>query len=361
MTNQCTSDADKLLLEDDTIGDLVKACGLGCVANDDVATCSEECITTDTDLSAGCSGCFAAVLVCSFEKCADECSATLGGEDCDDCQWDAGCIASFTTCSGLTGPSVDPEADCEAQGGTWNAEDQSCTVTSSNCVPECDDSQVCNNGACEPASPPSCEPPCADNENCEDGTCVLDPTMVGSVPTSCGSPGQGLEPVDCTKNGDTNAQCVFSNHCMCTVADGFECETSGEVVSAECVPGSSCVSATPPGNKPLSEIFETIFQNQGCTAGYCHGGGANELLLSDVANTHANLVGQTATTAGCGLTERVVPGNPEESILWHRVKPLAEGETADTACISKMPAGSDGLSEEHAQLVYDWIKGGALQ
>ena len=217
---------------------------------------------------------------------------------------------------------------------------------------------MCIDGECITVPPAECDPPCTDGENCENGTCVLDPTMVGSVPSSCGSPSQDLEPVDCTENGDANAQCVFSNHCMCSEADGFECETPGDVVSAECASGSSCVPVTTAGSNTLSDIFEPIFQNQGCTAGYCHGGSGDELLLSDVDTIFANLVDQAASISACGLTYRVVPGNPEESILWHRVKPMADGEEP---CVSKMPMGSNGLSEADAQLVYDWIKDGAVQ
>ncbi|MEC9466251.1 MAG: hypothetical protein VX834_10725 [Myxococcota bacterium] len=64
----------------------------------------------------------------------------------------------------------------------------------------------------------------------------------GSSPTSCGSPDQGLEPVDCTAFGDVNAMCVFSNHCYCNVDQGFVCEVDSDWGSnQECAPGSSCI------------------------------------------------------------------------------------------------------------------------
>ena len=69
----------------------------------------------------------------------------------------------------------------------------------------------------------------------------------GTEPTSCGAPGQGLEPVDCTRYGDVNAMCVFSNHCFCTEADGFECDVPSPTGGThECEPGSSCVRTPPP-------------------------------------------------------------------------------------------------------------------
>lgn len=65
----------------------------------------------------------------------------------------------------------------------------------------------------------------------------------GNVAESCGSALQGLEPVDCTRNGDTGAFCVFSNHCAC--GEGFECETpSGDGAGSECAPGIVCVPAS---------------------------------------------------------------------------------------------------------------------
>ena len=55
----------------------------------------------------------------------------------------------------------------------------------------------------------------------------------------------------------------------------------------------------------------------------------------------------------------VVPGDPDSSILYQRVKPLSEGGTTD--CGNKMPQGSEGLSAEQAELVRAWIAGGAKE
>lgn len=67
----------------------------------------------------------------------------------------------------------------------------------------------------------------------------LDPLQVGQVATSCGARDQGLTPVDCTARGDSDAFCVFGNHCACTA--GFVCEQPGTIVVSECQPGSICV------------------------------------------------------------------------------------------------------------------------
>ena len=95
-----------------------------------------------------------------------------------------------------------------------------------------------------------------------------------------------------------------------------------------------------------------------------HGGGGNpdpggDLFLTEEALAYSSMVGANAAVAGCGMTQLVVPGSPEQSILWDRIKPLVDGEER---CLPAMPMNNDdlGLPEADAQLVYDWILGGAL-
>ena len=76
----------------------------------------------------------------------------------------------------------------------------------------------------------------------DETTDTAEDIFVGSHPTSCGSPDQGLEPVDCTENGDVNAQCVFSNHCYCNNDEGFQCPAESQWNSLqECDPGQTCI------------------------------------------------------------------------------------------------------------------------
>lgn len=83
---------------------------------------------------------------------------------------------------------------------------------------------------------------CGPGVVCVPHTAAVSEGEVGSVPTSCGAPGQGVVPIDCTKYGDVNATCVFSNHCMCSVDDGFVCETPSDLSGdLECDPGVYCV------------------------------------------------------------------------------------------------------------------------
>ncbi len=60
----------------------------------------------------------------------------------------------------------------------------------------------------------------------------------GHVARSCGSPSQGLEPIDCTAGGDPAASCVFGNHCFCSEA--FHCDGQGSDVQ-ECEAAVVCV------------------------------------------------------------------------------------------------------------------------
>jgi hypothetical protein len=123
--------------------------------------------------------------------------------------------------------------------------------------------------------------------------------------------------------------------------------------------GSSGGAETGTGAPSFTEVYENVIVGQGCTAGYCHGGMAGGLELTDEATSYANLVEVDATTAACGLMQRVVPGAPEQSILWMRVRPAAED--MGMGCAPKMPQGSMGLADADATLVKEWIAGGALE
>lgn len=135
--------------------------------------------------------------------------------------------------------------------------------------------------------------------------------------------------------------------------------SSGQAETGTPTSGGSSGAETGTAGPSFTEVYETVIVGQGCTAGYCHGGMAGGLELTDEATSYANLVEVEATMAACGLTQRVVPGAPEQSILWMRVRPAAED--MGMACAPKMPQGSMGLAEADATLVKEWIAGGALE
>jgi hypothetical protein len=106
-----------------------------------------------------------------------------------------------------------------------------------------------------------------------------------------------------------------------------------------------------------------------CTAA-CHSGGpdvaAGGLVLND--DPHAVLLGKPATASACkgmGL-RRVVPGDPDSSLLYLKIVSKIEG--TEPPCGDGMPSGVgiEPLTAEEANLVRDWIveagrKGGAAE
>ena len=80
------------------------------------------------------------------------------------------------------------------------------------------------------------------------------------------------------------------------------------------------------------------------------------MLLTDQATSYKSLTG-VAKVQACGATQRVVPGKPELSMLWLRVRPSSLD--GGKACAPKMPKGGEELSAELAELVKAWIADGA--
>lgn len=113
------------------------------------------------------------------------------------------------------------------------------------------------------------------------------------------------------------------------------------------------------GGVSFTEVYEQIIMPKGCNSGYCHGSGSGGLTMTDEATSYANLVEMAATTPVCGQGMRVVPGSLDESTVWYRVRPATLDD--GNPCAPKMPQGSMGLTAPEAQLVDDWIAGGALE
>lgn len=134
---------------------------------------------------------------------------------------------------------------------------------------------------------------------------------------------------------------------------------TGQAETGAPTSGSSGGADTGSAGPSFTEVYENVLVAYGCTAGYCHGGMAGGLMMTDEATAYANLVEVDATTAVCGLMQRVVPGAPDQSIMWMRVRPAALD--MGMACAPKMPQGMMGLPDAEAQLVNDWIAGGALE
>lgn len=108
----------------------------------------------------------------------------------------------------------------------------------------------------------------------------------------------------------------------------------------------------------FARIDEEILKPR-CTFA-CHSGGefaAGGLDLE--VEPRAALVEQNATAAVCvGGGQRVVPFEPEASLLYLKVAAKLESEPAP--CGDTMPPGSEpALPEEQVELIREWIEAGA--
>jgi hypothetical protein len=127
-------------------------------------------------------------------------------------------------------------------------------------------------------------------------------------------------------------------------------------VSVGCVAADESVAKAP----SFSEINKTILSER-CTLA-CHSGGdfaAGGLDLS--LSPHAVLVDAKPTAVDCAGSpmKRVVPGNPDASLLYVLVSTKVHGEAAP--CGETMPLGADraALTQGEIDRIRAWILAGA--
>lgn len=115
---------------------------------------------------------------------------------------------------------------------------------------------------------------------------------------------------------------------------------------------TSVQSPPPPSEVSFFSNIQPIFNNNGCVS--CHGGSGGLFLTA--GQSYSNLVNVNAQAA-CTTKKRVLPGNPDESVLYIRVS----ANTSDSQCgvNSRMPQGGNRLPQETIDLIRDWIKHGA--
>ena len=170
--------------------------------------------------------------------------------------------------------------------------------------------------------------------------------------TACGS-----APVDESPDATTVPSSAEEEEVDTTADAGTTAEPSSDAgESGDDVGGLPRDDAEVPADAvTLGEIHTTVFVEQGCTSGYCHA----SFALDSPEAVQSAFVGVEAPTPTCGRTQYVVPGEPEQSILWLRVRPITD---EDRECGQvKMPKGSEtGLDADNAQLIHDWITDGAL-
>jgi hypothetical protein len=186
----CVGDDDQSILGGDEVDVTGEAqdCGLGCLGDPDAGACAQDCVETATGLTGGCSGCYAATVVCSIENCLAPCAADPTSDACGSCQLEF-CIGDFNNCSGIVdaaaGMLCDNDADIaliEAGGVTGAAQDcglgclgdEDASLCSSRCVLE-------NTGVTAGCSTCYADTVVCSIENCL-APCAADPTS-----SACGS------------------------------------------------------------------------------------------------------------------------------------------------------------------------------
>lgn len=129
---------------------------------------------------------------------------------------------------------------------------------------------------------------------------------------------------------------------------------AGVTASAACGSPGQTTTTTPATTTGSQVSFSADIQplfNSRCVA--CHQGVGDAGLSLEPGEARGNLV-NVASSQSSML--RVVPGNPEQSYLLHKLNgtQLQAGGTG-----SRMPFGSSALSETQINLVRDWISQGA--
>ena len=108
----CVSDDDKIELcgLEERIDTVMQTCGMtNCITQigdtsegGALAQCGTDCVSEQTQLSDGCSGCFGNVLACTMRECGAEALGSIGGDTAalDACV-EANCGDSFSACAGI--------------------------------------------------------------------------------------------------------------------------------------------------------------------------------------------------------------------------------------------------------------------
>ena len=101
----------------------------------------------------------------------------------------------------------------------------------------------------------------------------------------------------------------------------------------------------------FSAIWTGVILKYSCNSGYCHSS-----IWPNQAAAFTQVASSKGTGKACVGKSVVVAGDPENSLMWQKIAPGV------VQCEGKMPPGpTDGIADQDAQLVYDWIKAGAKQ
>lgn len=162
---------------------------------------------------------------------------------------------------------------------------------------------------------------------------------------------------------------VLGLGCAVDAEDGDSSSTEegegGAGGAGEPCPDCGGAGGAAPSGPTFDEVFEVAFVTTGCVYG-CHdetarGGltlSPTESAAPDANLAYAALVGVVSSSESCGGQPLVVPGVPEQSLVW--LKMAAElGVPGIEVCGAPMPKGTDQISQADLDLVEQWILAGA--
>jgi hypothetical protein len=140
-SDQCTGPFDAEALTDRTALQVTTwECLVDCgrdVAPDQVQACTLGCIDRTTELTPGCSGCFAELGTCALDAgCFETCAEEPDGWRCAYCQFDA-CGDGFRACAGV---EVWRTAEACVDEGRWGSETLDalgCSLSEPDRIEEC--------------------------------------------------------------------------------------------------------------------------------------------------------------------------------------------------------------------------------
>ncbi|MEC9073282.1 MAG: hypothetical protein VX938_12910, partial [Myxococcota bacterium] len=169
---QCDNEADLAVVATKDIDAIAGDAALACLSDpENTEACVEATLMSeDVGLSAGCAGCYSALVTCSVENCIVECvnpnpDGGPLGDECTCCRDENGCTDTFYTCSGLVDDNPAPDCEVEPEPPICAAEGEACTDDADCCAGVCG-----AGGTCETTpEPPTCAPEgeaCTDNADC---------------------------------------------------------------------------------------------------------------------------------------------------------------------------------------------------
>lgn len=139
----CDDDLVPLAEMTDTIFDDSTTCGIQCIADEDPAACSGECVVEETGISESCGVCFGNLIDCILDECISMCLDPNSAE-CTTCIGDSGCDPAFVACTGFSS-NVSVGA-CGDDLGILTSMLETITETTGTCGTDCalnDDISMC--------------------------------------------------------------------------------------------------------------------------------------------------------------------------------------------------------------------------